>query len=669
MGEGWQRAAWLGTALVTGCGAAAVARPAVQTPNDNVVSTGAPEPVGGSELAPRVGPEQRVVLVDGVRGAVLLDELGGLRLVHGAGTVALVGPDGHVRASHRLAFGADGASAVFLDEAQAIVGNGDQDGFRSPWAGELDRWHLDADTLERLTPVAYGSPLLARVGPAVVAVSPADQALFGITASSLEHRDERVDRLSWSPARPAECYVGSEEEAWLVRAASDGALALRELNGPVPEPELPARDEARPTVSEIGARGLPGAALAPGGGRLAVSTSSTMLVLGPDGIGPELPSPGYLAWEGAALLRVGEHLHPIAAPTAHRRSLVADRVVNPLEDEDGSPAPELQELEDWRFEVEEALQAGSPAPAAPALEPVCSSAPVRCVRAHLDGLAIDRWELFDPARPTRVLARLADRTIPPGPGHVFVAPGGAYVRELGETMTLTSMPRGRPDTSPETGVEQWAELASGWALVPADDPSALRFVPTQGRAVTRTFEQPVEHLTIVDETHVLVVQTSDATRIAHLLALPGLTTERTIDLGPDAAPRGLRCRDGDLVDEASEQVAVAGGCPVQGLGYDAAYAVTMSADRAFWLDARLGDELAVHRVADGAVLTVRVTTAGVLAAGPGGVFEATGEVADHVAVREPGPVRTAPLTTGAEARARFERPGLVAAFFSGRPLP
>jgi hypothetical protein len=32
-------------------------------------------------------------------------------------------------------------------------------------------------------------------------------------------------------------------------------------------------------------------------------------------------------------------------------------------------------------------------------------------------------------------------------------------------------------------------------------------------------------------------------------------------------------------------------------------------------------------------------------------------------------VRTAPITAGAEARARFERPGLVAAFFSGAALP
>jgi hypothetical protein len=59
----------------------------------------------------------------------------------------------------------------------------------------------------------------------------------------------------------------------------------------------------------------------------------------------------------------------------------------------------------------------------------------------------------------------------------------------------------------------------------------------------------------------------------------------------------------------------------------------------------------------------------VLVAGPDGVFEGSGDVLDHVVVREPGAVRTAPITAGAEARARFERPGLVAAFFSGAALP
>jgi hypothetical protein len=648
----------LGVGAVGGCGGAGL-RAETAPANDNVPPVAAAEPA--PPPAPS-GPTERTVLVDGVRGAVLLDELGGLRLVHGAGTVALVDQDGHVRASHRFAFGADGASAVFLDATQAVVGNGDQDGFRGPWAGDLDRWRLDTDEVEELARLGYASPLLARVGEAVVVVSPADEILLGVTRTGVERRDERVDQLVWPPGRPAECYVGNGEETWLVHAASDGALSLREVNGPVPAAPLPSRGEARPTASEIGARGLPGAALAPEGGRLAVSTSSTMHLLGSDGIGPELASTGYLEWDGPAALHVGPHLHPIAQPTPHRRSLVVEHIPYAGETEDGTP-PEIAAYDEWRYEADEALEQGVPVPP-PRLEPVCSSAPVRCVRAHLDGLEIDGWELFDPARPTRVLGRIRGRTIPPGEGYVVVAPGGVFVRDAGETVTLTPLPRG----TPYTDVERWAELEAGWALVAPDDPATLHFVPTGGRAVTRVFAAPVEDLTIVDAGHLLIVQADGDARIAHVLTVPDLRTERTLDLGTGSA-RMLRCGGNDLVEEQTDRVAVPGGCPIQGLGYDDALAISMSADRAFWLDARLGDELRVHRVADGATLTVRVTTAGVLASGPGGVFEATGEVADHVVVREPGPVRTAPITSGAEARARFERPGLVAAFFAGRPLP
>ena len=184
-----------------GCGGATP--PSTTTPTSN-----ANEPQAGpavAELAPPPPPAyplQRVVLVDGVRGAGVLDQLGGFSLVGGAGTIALVGPDGHVRASHRFAFGADGATGVFLgtgpraeEPSHAVVGNGDQDGFRGPWAGELDRWNIDEDVVEQLTHLGYGAPLLARVGAAVVAVNPSEGSLHGVTLGGVEDRPEPADRV------------------------------------------------------------------------------------------------------------------------------------------------------------------------------------------------------------------------------------------------------------------------------------------------------------------------------------------------------------------------------------------------------------------------------------------------------------------------------------------
>jgi hypothetical protein len=150
-----------------------------------------------------------------------------------------------------------------------------------------------------------------------------------------------------------------------------------------------------------------------------------------------------------------------------------------------------------------------------------------------------------------------------------------------------------------------------------------------------------------------------------VVSVPTLQLERTIALGEPSAP--YVCLGDNLVADDGDQVE--GGCPLRGLGEAEWYSLEVSRDRTFWVDARLGDEVRVHRTADGAELVVRLTTSGVLVAGPDGVFEGSGDVLDHVVVREPGAVRTAPITAGAEARARFERPGLVAAFFSGAALP
>ncbi len=658
---GWSSVSWLALA---GCGAAA---PPAEEPRAEVVVPNENAPAAEAEPAapPPSPPTERAVLVDGVRGAVVFDEFDGFRLVGGAGTLALVGPDGHVRASHRFAFGADGATGVFLDAGRVVTGNGDHDGFRGPWSGRLSRWSLDTDTIEQLRALGYAAPSLARLDGVVVVVSPTESMLSGVTVTSLdEYGDYGVDSLGWAPGRPPECYVGSGEQTWLVRADGGGHLVLTDVNGPVPETPSPTPAAGLSMSTQIGARGMPAAELAPTARILAISTSSTMVLLGPDGIGSELPSPGYVQWSSDATLRVGSFLHPLSAPTIHRTSMLVDRVPSPMYSE-SDPIPELSAFGEWQYQAREAQESGAPVPPL-TLQPVCSSgAPVRCVRVHVDDEQdIDGWELFDPARPTRVLARLEGRQWPPGYGYVVVAPGGRFLRDIDEGATITPLPRGEPINDLET----WVELETGWVYVEPADMAVVHFLPYRGRAVERTFGGEVRSLTIVDGAHVLVGVEDDAGDVGHVVELPSLSSVQTIDIGSSGSVARLHCHDADLVDEADD-VVVEGGCPVPGLDFDDSFAITSTRDRAFWLDARLGDEIVVHRGSDGAVLRVRVTTGGVLVSGPGGMFEATGDVRDHVVVREPGPVRAATITAGGEARARFERPGLTAAFFRGDPLP
>jgi len=664
-GRGSRARGWsLWCLAFAGCGAAA---PPAEEPRAVVASNDNLPVVEAEPLpSPPSPPSERVVLIDGVRDAVVLDELDGFRLVGGSGTLALVGPDGHVRASHRFAFGADGATGVFFDAGRVVTGNGDHDGFRGPWSGRLSRWSLDTDTIERLRGLGYVAPLLARLDGVVAVVSPSESTLSGATATGIDdYGDYAVDQLGWAPGRPPECYVGDGERAWLARSDGSGHLVLTDVNGPVPETPPPARVDGLAMSGQLGARGMPAAELAPTAHMLAISTSSTMVLLGPDGIGAELRSPGYLQWLSDATLRVGSFLHPLSAPTIHRTSMLVDRVPSPMYSE-SDPIPELSAFGEWQYQAREAQESGAPVPPL-TLQPVCSSgAPVRCVRAHVDDEQdIDGWELFDPARPTRVLARLEGRQWPPGYGYVVVAPGGRFLRDIDEGATITPLPRGEPIDDLET----WVELETGWVYVEPADMAVLHFLPYRGRAVERTFDGEVRSLTIVDGAHVLVGVEDDAGEVGHVVELSSLSSVRTIDIGSSSGSvASLHCHDADLVDQADD-VVVVGGCPVPGLDYDDSLVITSTRDRAFWMDGRLGDELLIHRGSDAAVLHVRVTTGGVLVSGPGGVFEATGEVRDHVVVREPGPVRSAAIATGAEARARFERSGLTAAFFRGDPLP
>jgi hypothetical protein len=243
-------------------------------------------------------------------------------------------------------------------------------------------------------------------------------------------------------------------------------------------------------------------------------------------------------------------------------------------------------------------------------------------------------------------------------GHTLIAPGGRFMRTYdGSYITLTPLPEG-PELG-EIDVGKLAELPSGWVYVEPGYPSSIRGLSFDGTEIRRALSSEVRSLSIVDETHVLAVHADSF----EMIEVPSLATTRTI---ARAAPgRVLHCDGTGLVDEAGEEAE--GDCPVGALtDYEV---VSMSGDRAFWVDGRLGDEAHVHRSSDGAELVVRVSTAGLLVSGPGGVFEGSGAVLDHVVVREPGPVRTATITTGRDARTRFERPGLVAAFFSGRALP
>jgi hypothetical protein len=462
--------------------------------------------------------------------------------------------------------------------------------------------------------------------------------------------------------------VGDEEGGWLVRANRDGSLVFSDERSPVPEsPPLEPVPTSWPMSPRLGARGLPFVALSPAGGHFAVGTSSSTVVLGPQGLGVERAGGGSLTFVRAGLLRVGEIVSPIAAPAHLLRSRLVERFIYP-EDTEGESSPELRAYYEWQYRAEEASSNDQPIPALE-IEPVCSSAaPRRCVRARVEGARLEGWDFYDPARPRRALGTIDQSGFPPAPGHVLVAPGGRWVRIFNGSgaTSILAMPRGdRFDA-----LEQWVELDTGWVLVDPSDTERLVFVPfAAGPVIERRFESGPAALSILDATHVLAW---DGEASVAVLAVPSLTTERTLAVGDQGltwhCEHGLLVRDGgEEPTGATDDAAPA--CPLPDLGVDEGYSLVGSGDRSFWVDGRLGDEARVHRAADGAVLSVRVTTEGILVSTSSGVFEGSGAVLDHVVVREPGPVRTAAITAGAEARARFERPGLVAAFFSGAPLP
>ena len=135
--------------IAIGCGAAA-ARPV--------------EPVAETTAPPAEvlsGPTEPEVIIDGVRDGMLLDERDGLRLVLGAGTLAIVDASGHVRLSHRIAFGGV-VEAAFSGVDDVVVQVTEELALRWAYAGLVVRWHLPTDTFEPLAGARLGE--IGRIG-------------------------------------------------------------------------------------------------------------------------------------------------------------------------------------------------------------------------------------------------------------------------------------------------------------------------------------------------------------------------------------------------------------------------------------------------------------------------------------------------------------------------
>lgn len=704
-----------------------------------------PEPAVAAPREPAAPPSEREVLIDGVRRGEVLDELDGWTLTEGSGTVALVGPDGHVRASHRFAFGSYGAVAAFVDGAYAVVANGDTEGFRSAWANAIVRWELDADTTEHLASLGYGIPTVARVGGRVVAAGDDDMPVVVIGTSTLVPAGDLSPEIVWPASRPPWCLVTSGSHVLAIaRPTSDGEVTfermpedelvvsleptelavvfpghddvpgvlvalpertpvaidgVREGEAPIdvirlgtglwvrfrgPEGErdlaLPAMTwgdavrhgyvwEPRPaSLADLGGFGIVGLAFAPRTRRLALATSGRTLILSEAGVAAELEGGRWISWSPSeAVLRVADEIRPLEGPSRDGDSvLVAGRFYY---DESDVPEEELR-FDDWRNEVA-ALVPGAAAPPPPSVEPVCGPPGTgrRCVRIHVDGVDARGWEVFDPARPSVVLATIhPEEARPPTAATTFVSPGGRWVRDFGYDGTRIVPADGHGDGY-ET-IQVVVELDDGWIWIDPNDTRVLHALSyTRGRLRTRSFGDDAElrQLTVIDGASAAVLVSDDEVEVVRF---SDLGTVRTIRLSSDEPASQWECTNDGLVDAFDEaQTVYPFPCPTDDEHDYLQAVVTVSADRAFFAAASLGDVARIHRVADGAELFLRISAAGYLASVRGGLFEVGGDLVDHVVVRDAGPVRSAAITFGADARARFERPGLVASFFRGEPLP
>ncbi len=636
-----------------GCGASS---PVVE--HASVVAEAAPEPVAPSPPRP-MAPTARAVLIDGVRGGAVLDERDGWRLVSGAGTVALVGADGHVRASHRFAYGSGGARAIFGPRGHALVENLDGGGQLGPLSSQLHHWDLDADTLEQLAALGYNAPSMARLGEVALAVLPEaseGEGLVALGPSGVSRHDLTAVSLRCEEGPPPSCTAGTYEQPRVatIRLDPSGALVIQHITDPstsnegedeevAEEPEPPPRVTG--LVPSLGARGIHEQVFAPRSPRLLLVSPTEAVVLGPDGISPRIA-------HGAAR---GEAVYESAAESGwapNESALLLGGAVVPFGIE---PPQEPSRIGPVFLGGEEGgeISAG----------PVCSPGPrARCVRARREDDEVVGWEVFDPRRPSRALVTLElEETPEAAPETAWLPAGAQYLRAIDWAGRMSLQPLGRGEALGPFEQARWAEVEAGWAWIDVAGVSALG---ARDRAA-RSLELDAQPVSIqpFDAEHVLVRLQDEAL----LVRVPELRTERTFPLASSEPVHRWYCtEEGGLRDEAAAGAApIEGACPLRGVE---PRRLGISADRAFW-SVLEGEEARVTRSADGAVLLVRLTTDGVLASAESGAFEATGAIVDHVVVREPGPVLTAALVAGAEARARFERPGLVAAFFAGRALP
>lgn len=468
----------------------------------------------------------------------------------------------------------------------------------------------------------------------------------------------------WVTVAHIGCFPdGLEQEAsrWL-RLADLTWIPREEI---VEEP-LPDEEEVIPpsVVASIGARGIPEMAWS-SANTLALGASSGTLLLDARGLRSLGSRSGRLRWGGSPeYVVVGMRVFPLDGPSSERTSTRTE--MRPyLGDIDEEPLAELQAYDRW-------ADGGEP----PTFAPLCNDAAHRCVRTVAnEERRIVAWGLFDPRRPSRELRRI-EAELPVTAATAFMGAAWLRVVDDGGAMHLEPLTAGEPTSAAERW--RWVELESGWVVAPGDTPSVVTFVPDgSGEPVSRSFEGVVETITIADEDHVLVEIGFEGPFVplshhVEVLELPSLTTVR--QYAGSGSVHTRRCRGADLIesvtiaDETVEQLHEAG-CPIPHHDdEDRSMPLAFSGDGAFWVEP-LGDVMRIHRTSDGAVLEVRMTTEGALVVGPGPSFEASGTIAEHLVVRSAGPVRAASLTVGPDVRARFERPGLVAAFFAGQPLP
>lgn len=265
----------------------------------------------------------------------------------------------------------------------------------------------------------------------------------------------------------------------------------------------------------------------------------------------------------------------------------------------------------------------------------------------------------------------------PEAARFVVAPGGRWLRIPGDGPAPRIVATDRSRVLEP--LRDLYELATAYVWIEARRLVVLSYDATEERALA--YDGAITG-TLVDDAHVLVAR--DA--VAELVRVPELVVEARIDLGAtDVIP--WRCEGSDLVhagrSDDLENVPVdavrRGACPrhVAPTARDlhhrqpasASRWISVSEDGAWLADLRTAERLELVRSSDGASIHVSSTTHGVLVTASSGRFEAFGAIGEHVVVRLHGPAMTAELVTGAAARERFERPGLLAAFFAGEPLP